>query len=205
VNTAATAELLEWAGRTGIRRFVLASTGGVFAPQAGPVSEETPSTARGLYPLSKRLAEQLVGAYAEHFETVILRFFFPYGPGQRDRLIPDLASSIAAGRPITLRTEGGLRLNPIFASDTVRAIVAALEGGGTPLIHVAGPEIISLRQLAHRIGEIVGRPATFVVDAAAGPQDLIAATDVMRRCLVSPEIGLAEGLRRALSPAGRGA
>ena len=38
---------------------------------------------------------------------VILRLVAPYGPGQRNRLVPGLISRVQEGRPVTLREGAG--------------------------------------------------------------------------------------------------
>ena len=116
VNVAATAGLLDLARRAGARRFVLASTGGVYAPSAGPLHESDPVSAAGFYPVSKRAAELLARAYDDLLEVVVLRPFFVYGPGQRaGMLVRAMAERVRGGEEIVLQGERGMVFNPVHA------------------------------------------------------------------------------------------
>src|SRR5690242_9272017 len=42
VNTGATFQLLEWARTAGVKKFILASTGGIYAPSDRPIDEQQP-------------------------------------------------------------------------------------------------------------------------------------------------------------------
>ena len=126
VNVESTAALLDWSVRTGVRRFVLASSGGIYGYGRDPFTEEHPVGSAGPlghYLASKHCAELLSESYADHMTVTILRFFFVYGPGQRpDMFIPRLVGSIAEGRPIMLGGEDGLCTNPVHVTDAVSAI-----------------------------------------------------------------------------------
>ena len=69
-------------------------------------------------------------AYQGEFVVVILRFFFVYGPGQsNEMLIPRLVKSVREGQPIALDGLDGLRINPVYVEDAVRAVVSASGAG----------------------------------------------------------------------------
>ena len=54
------------------------------------------------------------------FNLSVLRLFFPYGPGQRDRLIPDLIRRVRTRQAVHLGEDGeGLQFAPIFIDDVV--------------------------------------------------------------------------------------
>lgn len=90
VNVRMTAELLRWAAKLGVKHFVLASSGAVYEPFSGRLQEDSPLAPTSFLGATKYAAEILAGPYATKFNLSVLRLFFPYGPGQRDRLIPDL-------------------------------------------------------------------------------------------------------------------
>ena len=197
VNVESTAALLDWSVRTGVRRFVLASSGGIYGYGRDPFTEEHPVGSAGplgYYLASKHCAELLSESYADHLTVVILRFFFVYGPGQRpDMFIPRLVGSIAEGRPITLGGEDGLYANPVHVTDAVSAVCCALDLEQSHRINIGGPEVLSLRHIAEAIGAGLGRTPCYSVDPAAEPRDLIADIGKMRRLLVPPTIRFADG------------
>ena len=197
VNVESTAALLDWSVRTGVRRFVLASSGGIYGYGRDPFTEEHPVGSAGPlghYLASKHCAEQLSESYTDHMTVTIFRFFFVYGPGQRpDMFIPRLIGSIAEGRPITLGGEDGLCTNPVHVTDAVSAVCCALDLEQSHRINIGGPEVLSLRQIAESIGVKLRRAPRYSVDPAAEPRDLIADIGKMRRLLAPPTIRFADG------------
>jgi nucleoside-diphosphate-sugar epimerase len=206
VNTQSTIKLLDYARRTGVRRFVLASSGGVYGGGPGMLAEDAPvkpGGELGFYIGTRVCSELLSECYANCFDVVCLRFFFVYGPDQRSNmLIPRLVDSIRSGRAITLAGEVGLRLNPIHVEDAAMAVKKALTLHGSHKINVAGPAVLSLREMAEAIGRAVGRAPLFEVDSAIAPRDLVADTERMRRLLCEPRITFSEGIATTLGSAG---
>lgn len=179
VNVQSTALLLDWGRRHGLRRFILASAGGVDA---------APSAGRLAYYLgTKRAAELLAGAYGEEFPVVTLRFHFVYGRGQRPTmLVPRLVASVQAGRPITLAGPDGIRVSPTHVDDAAAAIVAAATLEESATIEVGGPESLSLRYIAECIGRRLGRAPVFDVGPRGEAADLVPDTSAFRALLASP-------------------
>ncbi len=197
VNVESTAALLDWSVRTGVRRFVLASSGGIYGHGRDPFREERPVGSAGPlshYLASKHCAELLSESYADHLTVVILRFFFVYGPGQRsDMFIPRLTRSVAEGRPITLDGLDGLSTNPVHVADAVSAVRCALDLEQGHRIDIGGPDVLSLRQIADAIAARLGRAPLYAVNPDAEPRDLIGDITKMRRLLEAPTIRFAEG------------
>lgn len=191
VNVARTAELLDYAHGAGATHFVLASTGGVYAPSAEPLTEDSAlATKPGFYPASKLAAELLAHPYAGLMTVAILRFFFIYGAGQgSDMLMPRLVASVREGRPIQLQGDDGLSLNPVHVDDAAAAVLAAtqMEEGAT--VNVAGPSTVTLREIAGLIGAELGVEPRFELDEGSAPS-LVADTARMRRVLAEPRTDL---------------
>src|SRR3990170_4049628 len=85
VNVGGTVALMEAMRDVGVRRVVLASSGAVYGQQAAqPVREDMPPYPDSPYAVSKLAAEfyvRTIGALW-NIETVILRIFNAFGPGQ---------------------------------------------------------------------------------------------------------------------------
>lgn len=196
VNVASTQQLLEQARRRAARAFVYASSGSVYGLGEGAVGEDDPRRADDFYAVTKRSGELLVGAYRAYFRTAALRFFAPYGPGQVNRLIPGLVARVSSGQAVTLRGGGRPRLTPVYVDDAVEAIVRSLEGDGHLLVNVAGDETASIRDLAEKIGRVVGRDPLFEHEGGDAAGDLIARNDRLHDLLGSRQlVDLDEGLR----------
>lgn len=166
----ATQRLLDHATKTGARRFVYASTGGVYAQSAHARLETDPVefAPGGLmhYFASKRSGELLCHAYSSELEPVIGRVFFCYGPGQSEQMLfPRLVRSVGLGQPIRLAGTTGLRFNPIHVDDAAACFVSMIENGGGGVVNIAGPKVVDLRSIVDAIG--AGMTAEPVFDVFA--------------------------------------
>jgi UDP-glucose 4-epimerase len=199
VSAAATMRLVDWARQAGASHFVLASTGGLYGASDQPVRESDALIEDhgplGFYFASKRASELIVSQYSGVMTTAILRGFFIYGAGQsKQMLMPRLAASVAERRPITLQGRDGIRINPIHVDDAAQAVERCLGLKGSSVINIAGPEAVSLRQIADLMADFLQAPAVFSVDETAQPRHLVADIAKMRSVLGSPAIGMAEGI-----------
>jgi UDP-glucose 4-epimerase len=198
VNAGATARLLGYAQGAGARSFVLASSGGVYRPGHDALHEELDIVSRedlGYYIGTKLCSEILTEQYAPVLTVVIIRYFFVYGPGQRqDMLIPRLVRSVREGKPVTLQGENGLRINPTHVSDAARATARAMDLRESHKINVGGPQIVTLRELCETIGRRVGRAPVFHTNPGTEPYPLVGDTEKMRRLLTTPLISVEDGI-----------
>jgi nucleoside-diphosphate-sugar epimerase len=198
VNVASTARLLDWARRAGAQHFVHASSGGIYGHGGRGFAEDdavAETGPLGYYLSSKHAAELLCEPYEECFSVGILRFFFVYGPGQRaGMLIPRLARSVAAGQAISLQGNDGLRCNPINVDDAVRAIMGALQLTRGARVNVAGPDVLTLREIGDALGRELGREPVFSIDAEAAPRDLVGRIERMTQLFGAPRVHFADGI-----------
>lgn len=198
VNVSGVQKMLEWARTSGVKRFILASSGGVYGHGDTAFREDDaigPIGPLGYYLASKHCAELLAGSYANCFTIAILRFFFVFGPGQKQSmLIPRLVDSVRNGRPITLQGHEGIRINPIFVDDASMAIRRSLELTRSHTINVAGPEVLSMRQIGTLIGQAVGREPVFEIEQDVIPRHLSGDISKMCTLLAPPRVSFADGL-----------
>ncbi len=200
VGATTTLRLADWAARSGASRFILASTGGLYGSSDEPVREGDGLAEErgplGFYFATKRASELIAAQYATRMCTFILRFFFIYGSGQPGQmLMPRLVASVREGHPINLQGDDGILINPIHVDDAVLAVAQCLDVTQGDTINVAGPEAVSLRYIAERMGVELGQKPKFSIDAAARPRHLVADTARMRALLGPPTIKVADGVR----------
>ena len=146
------------------RLVVFLSSGAVYGMQRDPVTCESPKHPENLYAASKLLAERM-------FETllnskfVILRLFFPFGPGQQPpRLIPNLIRRIAQGDSIEINSDQGLPLiNPIYIDQLIRQIHKIIQHPEKTHYNLGGPENLSIRQIASAIGQLINKEPIFSI------------------------------------------
>jgi nucleoside-diphosphate-sugar epimerase len=177
INVAATASLLDYAKSVGAGLFCLISSGTVYEPYTRGTKEDTPLAPTSINGATKLAAESLSRAYESLFDVQALRVFFPYGPLQRDRLIPDIVRRVLSGQQITLDGSEGLRLSPLFHEDLAEVVAVALERKWRGPVNVAGTEPVTLKELADIIGRLAG---TTPVYRPSGNPALDLAADLAR-------------------------
>jgi UDP-glucose 4-epimerase len=200
VNTAATAALLEYAAEAGAARFVLASTGTVYEPYGGRLAEDAPVAPVSFYSATKLAAEALLQGWRSRLGCCALRLFFPYGPGQTGRLVPQLVERIRSKTAVTLDGGGdGLVLAPTFVDDIAAVFEAALDGEWNGIFNVAAPHPVSLRHLAEEIGRVIGVEPRFIPSGAAQAPRIVPELGRLSECYDMSRfrplaVGLAETL-----------
>ena len=203
VNTLSTVKLLKYAQETGVKNFVLASSGGVYGSGIAHFSEEMDILAKGelgFYIGTRLCSEILSECYEKWMNVVTLRLFFVYGEGQRhNMLIPRLVDSVLSGRPIQLRGEFGLSINPVHVSDAVRCVHKAMSLQGSHKINDGGPDMLSLRRIAEIIGEALNRQPALDVQPSTGDTNLIGDISRMKLLLCVPEVRFEQGVRAYLA------
>lgn len=206
VNVQSAIVCAEAARRAGAQRFVYASTGNVYAPSFGPMPESAPLRRDAWYALSKLHAEEALALFRPAMDVIIARLFGVYGPGQRGRLVPGLIASVLASRPIRLlgrpgdRGEpSGLRISLGYIEDVVSILARLVEHGGPPHLNVAGPDVVSLRELAEAVGRQVARRPVFDVPGVERELDLIADISLLERALEPAFTPFGEGLARTVA------
>ena len=198
VNVASTAELLDYALSAGASRFVLASTGSVYGASQQPGAESHAVFPADYYSATKAAAEKLLAPYDQHFGSCALRLYFPYGPGQKGRLLPSLVDRVAAGQPIQLQGDDGMVIAPTFVDDVVDVLGQALREDWTGPVNVAGAEALSLRDIGLRIAAVIGREARFERVDGAAPHLVPDLGRLAERVDLTRFVPFDEGIRRTI-------
>jgi nucleoside-diphosphate-sugar epimerase len=151
------------------RRFVVFSTGNVYP--LVPVSsrgaqEDHPVGPVGEYAMSCVARERLFEDAASRSGTRVTIVRLNYANDLRYGVLVDLARRILAGEPIDLSMG---QVNLIWQGDANARALQCLALAASPamILNVTGPEVLSVRALARRIGEFAGREPVFIgVEAA---------------------------------------
>jgi UDP-glucose 4-epimerase len=152
VNIHATAILLEYARRAKCQYFLFASSGNVYEPSIERLREDAALQPKSYYAASKVAAEALIRPYQDFFPAGALRFFGPYGPQQRDRLIPNLAMRLHRGQAVHLDGVGeGSIFAFVYIDDLLSVIEEAMMARWAGPFNVAAPEEVSIRALAEAL------------------------------------------------------
>lgn len=162
VNVTAAIHLADYGQRVGARHFCLVSSGSVYEPYDAPLTETAALRPTSFNGASKLAAELLTEAYQPFMPVFIPRLFFPYGPGQIDKLIADLIDRVRRGAPLIIDAEGdGPWISPIYVDDVVDILATGIEQKWNGVVNVAGPAAISLYGLGTLIGRLLDRTPEF--------------------------------------------
>ena len=186
--------------KVGIDSFIYASTGGVYGYSKDKLTEDSPVSPNDFHDITKYNSEMLVNYYSQYFSTTILRYFFPYGPGQTNRLIPSLINKIKAGEPITIYNDGrNPKINPIYISDAVELTKRSILLSGENTVNIAGTEVISILELSKLIGLLIGKNVKFKYAVEKRITDMIGdITKSLSLLGYTPTISLEKGLKRTI-------
>jgi nucleoside-diphosphate-sugar epimerase len=203
VNIGALQQAAEHARQVGAGRLVHLSTGTVYGQTREPAREDEPirpEAPRSFYAATKLAAELLLAPYSTYFGVTQLRLFMPYGRGQNEKmLLPTIAAKVRAGTPVDLHGPDGLRCNPVAVADVAEAVRRCLPLEGTQTLNVAGPEVLTLRQVAEAVGTAVGREPRFHSKAETPPV-IVGDTSRLRATLGwQPATRFADGVREWLT------
>ena len=196
VHVSATHHLLELARKTGVQRFVFTSTGSVYGGGNHPWSEDDPTDGPGYYAATKVAAERLIRAYGELVPFTTFRLFAPYGPGQRNRLIPGLVNRVRTGAPVTVAAGQGPMFNPLHVQHVVDVLEQALHATGSQLLNLGGDKALSVREMALAIGRVLGTDP--IIQEQTGSADrFVGDVSRLRRTYQLPDrlISFEEGVR----------
>ncbi len=198
VNVAATFELLEWSRKHRVRRFLFASTGNVYERRAGRLEEGDGLAPQSFYDATKLTGEHLVEQYSEFFQTVVMRIFGVYGPGQEDMLVPLMIQRVGSGEEITLAQGAGVHMTPLYIDDCtemIKELVTSERLERHNVFNLAGSEAVHLGDVVRHLERILGKRANVVLRADETPVFLQGRNDRIRRATgVVPRHDLEQGL-----------
>src|SRR5512141_401242 len=133
VNVGGTVALMEAMRDVGVKRVVLASSGAVYGDMNdGSLKETDTPNPRSPYAVSKISAEHYVRTIGSlwNIETVSLRIFNAYGPGQHlppshPPVVPHYLKQALRGGTLVAYGDGNQTRDYVFVDDVVSALVAA--------------------------------------------------------------------------------
>lgn len=212
VNVGGTVALLEACRDVGISRMVLTSSGTVYGNQSSEtVREEMPTRPAVPYAVSKVAAEQYMFNIGMHsgFETVALRIFNAYGPGQplpptHAPVIPQFMQQTLGRGSLIIFGDGHQIRDFVFIDDVVSALVAAATAPHVDrqIINVGSGQGIAIGQLIELIQQVTGQSANVLynTESSSGLSRLVADLEKASSLLgYVPQIQLVDGLRRLMN------
>jgi len=211
-NVDGTVSLMEAMRDVGIRRVVLASSGAIYGDQqVQPLTEVQSPQPRSPYAVSKLAAEYYVHTIGALWgiETVSLRIFNAYGPGQHlppshAPVVPYFLRQALRGGTLVVHSDGQQTRDYVYVDDVTAAMVAAATAPGLNglVINVGSSTETSVRDLVRLVLEITSSKANVVYNSQTegGVSRMCADLTLARQKLnYKPTISLEEGLRLTLA------
>lgn len=148
----ATVNVLEGAGRAGVKQFLFASSSSVYGMMKNKPFKEEMAAGKPIspYAASKYAAESFCHVYGHLYgiDMKILRFFTVYGPwGRPDMAIANFIKKLKTGEEITVFGEGGSR-DYTYVGDIVNGMSLALQNlEQSAILNIGSGRPISMNQL----------------------------------------------------------
>lgn len=159
-NVLGTKKLLEFSKMNDVKSFIYASTGAVYGFGNKPFKETDKLKPHNFYSKTKYDAELLCTQYSQYFPVTILRYFFPYGCTDKDRLINRLVNKVRNNEPVELNIKGRPVINPMAVKDAARATVKAIRPiSQCNTFNIGGKEAVSILQIVRIIEDQLGKRA----------------------------------------------
>jgi UDP-glucose 4-epimerase len=212
INVGGTVSVMEAMRDVGVKRVVFTSSGAVYGDQnQQPLTEETPPIPGSPYAVSKLAAEHYVRTIGALWgiETVSLRVFNAYGPGQpmpaaHPPVIPHFLRQTAHGGTLVIHGKGDQTRDFVYLDDVVEAMVASATAPTVDrqVINIGSGVETSLRSLTQHVLEAVGTSAEwmYMEEHDPGPSRMAADIGLARSKLgYKPLVSLQEGLERMVA------
>jgi UDP-glucose 4-epimerase len=194
-----------------VRRVVFGSSGAVYGDQQDqPLREDASPNPRSPYAVSKLASEYYVRTIGSLWgiETVCLRIFNAYGPGQilppsHPPVVPNWMRQAVRGGSLVVHGDGKQTRDFVYVQDVVRALTAAATAPDVNqlVINVGSGQETSMRELAQAILDVVRSDAEILYAPRndAGVSRMCADTDLAAKMLgFKPRTSLADGLKLTL-------
>lgn len=208
VNVGGTVTLMEAMRDVGVHRVVLVSSGAVYGNQViQPLREDAQPHPISPYAVSKLASEfyvQTIGRLWK-IETVCLRVFNAYGPGQHlppshAPVIPNFLRQAYLNGTLVLHGEGTQTRDYVFIEDVVNALSAAalIPGIDKLIINVGSGKETSVRELARLAMDVTGGKPQVVFNPRSDGGVLRMAADVSlagQKLSYQPLIPIEMGMR----------
>ena len=211
VNVGGTVALMQAMRDTGVRRVILASSGALYGEQEHqPVDESQTPHPNSPYGVSKIAAEYYVSTLGMLYdiETVSLRIFNTYGPGQDlppsyPPVIPQALKQAQSGGSIVIFGDGSQTRDFVFVDDVVEALVSAATASSAnrAVINVGSGQEVSIAELARHVVRVSDKQASILYNptVSGGVSRLVADVRLARELLGwAPRTSLENGLRLTL-------
>jgi UDP-glucose 4-epimerase len=209
VNILGTLNLLQQCQKTGVKKFIFASTGGaIYGEQVRfPADEEHPTWPASPYGISKLACEKYIYFFAQNYglRYVFLRYANVYGPRQNPHgeagVVAIFSTRLLKGEQAVINGEGKQTRDYVFVGDVVRANLLALNYPENDYFNIGTGIETDVNTIYQRLNEAAGAGMPEHHGPAKEGEQLrsVLANDKARRLLDwQPKVALADGLKETV-------
>lgn len=172
-NVLGTVSLLTSMREAGVKKIVISSSATVYGePKSLPITENFPLSAANPYAASKIGMEAICESFAktDGFSITSLRYFNPYGPGERHdpetHAVPNFVKAGLEKKPIPLYWKGEQVRDFIYVEDLAAAHVVVLRGEGAEggsggkgsyrVFNVGSEKGVKIIDVVNKLSDILG-------------------------------------------------
>lgn len=212
INVGGTVSVMEAMRDVGVRRVILISSGAIYGDQGQqPLVESAPPNPGSPYAVSKLAAEHYVHTIGALWgiETVALRVFNAYGPGQplaaaHPPVVPHFLRQVSHGGSMIIHGKGEQTRDFVYLDDVISAMIAAASAPtiNRSVINIGSGTETSIQSLGQSVLEAVGIKSEWIYkeDQDAGPSRMCADIHLAKEKLgYRPRFSLQEGLERMIN------
>ncbi len=211
VNSTGTLNVLEAARKAGVRRVIYAASSSAYGPQETmPLVESMRPNPISPYAVTKLSGEMHCSVYATAYgmETISLRYFNVFGPGQDLKsqygaLIPNVATRMLRGQRPVVYGDGEQTRDFCFVGNIVEANLLAAEASRLPgaVVNIACGRSVSINHVVQLTNRLLGSDIQIDYQPLRAGEVRDSLADISRARSVigyEPKVQFEEGLGRAI-------
>ena len=217
-NVLGTASLLTAMREAGVKKIVFSSSATVYGePKSLPITEDFPLSAANPYAASKIAMEAIAESFArtDGFDVTVLRYFNPYGPGEKHNpethAIPNFIKAGLEKQPVPLYWKGQQVRDFIYVEDLAEAHIKVLgdwgnlgdmgEKGKYKVFNVGAEKGVKIIDVINELSDIFGYNLE-IEDLGERPGDVMAnyasSAKLKEATGWEARTGLEQGLRKTV-------
>ncbi len=212
VNVTGTENLIKACVKNNVKNLIAVSSAAVYGdlPSAkDSLNERSQTKPTSPYGKSKLEMEDLVKRYsaANSINSVILRFFNVYGPGQSDEyagVISKFAQNIKEERPLLIYGDGLQTRDFVNIQDVIDLIyhaISRMEGKQSSIYNIASGKSVTIQYLAEVMNEVSGKNLDIQYERPRESDIRYSQTDISlarKELDYCPKIELRDGIKNLL-------
>lgn len=195
--------ILEYAKTNSIKKLIYPSSASVYANNSQPHNENIVPKPSNQYGVAKIECEKLANEYIDHVNSIGLRIFAAYGPGEEKKqnlssVINLFLNDVSKNEIPVIFGDGTQTRDFIYIDDVITAILNSAEVSQQGIINVGSGNSTSFNQIIEKIGIQTGKKISpqYVKKELSYVENLQADTQLMKSILNINPISIDSGITK---------